>query len=214
MLLSIDTCGVTGSLALARWDGTVSLLAQAELASKTYAAQLVPKLREMLAAQSLSLRDLTAIVIVNGPGSFTGIRIGVSSAKGFAEALGIPLVAVSRLAILARKAGTTAAALNAGRGEFYFRDQAGEMLLTAEEIHQRLRGSLAICEESTAQIFPNALLVDPPSAADALEYAAPRLVAKDFDDVVTLDGHYVRRSDAEIFAKPALQAIPAAIPRA
>ncbi|HEX3470436.1 MAG TPA: tRNA (adenosine(37)-N6)-threonylcarbamoyltransferase complex dimerization subunit type 1 TsaB, partial [Silvibacterium sp.] len=183
-------------------DGAVSLSAQAELAGKTYAAQLVPKIQDLLATQGSSLEDLKAIIVVNGPGSFTGVRIGVSSAKALAEALSLPLLAVSRLAVLAQKARADMAALDAGRGEFYFREQTQEALFTPEEIRKRLNGTLAVCEENAAHAFPAAMLVDPPTAADALVYAVPRLLGKDFDNIVTLDGNYVRRSDAELFAKP------------
>jgi tRNA threonylcarbamoyladenosine biosynthesis protein TsaB len=202
MLLGIDTCGATGTIALARWsDGCVSLLAQAKLVGKTYSAQLVPKIHDLLKAQGSSPKDLTAIVVVNGPGSFTGVRIGVSSAKALAEALSLPLLAVSRLAVLAQKAQADAAALDAGRGEFYFRDQNREALCTAEEVRVQLNGTLAICEESAVHALPGSVLVDPPTAAEAFVYAAPRLLANDFDGVATLDGNYVRRSDAELLAK-------------
>jgi tRNA threonylcarbamoyladenosine biosynthesis protein TsaB len=206
MLLGINTCGGIGTIALARWSaGEVSLLAQVELAGKTYSAQLVPRIQELLKALGSGPGDLEAIVVVNGPGSFTGVRIGVSSAKALAEALDIPIIAASRLAVLAQKGRTDAAALDAGRGEFYFGAYGHEALLLPEEIHEqideRAGNSLAICEEVAVQAFPGAMLIDPPSAADALLYAAPRLRAKDFDDVAAIDGNYVRRSDAEIFAK-------------
>jgi tRNA threonylcarbamoyladenosine biosynthesis protein TsaB len=129
------------------------------------------------------------------------VRVGLSAAKGFAEALNIPLLAVSRLAVLAAKAEADAAVLDAGRGEFYFRAQEEEALFTPAEIRERLSGTLAVCEEIVQRAFPEAVFVEPPSAADALAYAVPRLVAKDFDDVATLDGNYVRRSDAELFLK-------------
>lgn len=207
MLLGIDTCGESGTIALARWsDGAVSLLAQAELAGKTYAAQLVPKIQVLLAAQGSRIEDLEAIVVVNGPGGFTGVRIGVSSAKALAEALSLPLVAVSRLAVLAQKARTDMAALHAGRGEFYFREREHEALCTPEEIRIRLNGTLAVCEENAVLAFPTAVLVGPPTAADTLVYAAPQLLAKDFVDIATLDGNYVRRSDAELFGKPGARA--------
>jgi len=202
MLLGIDTCSVAGTIALARWsDGAVSLVAQTELAGRTYASEFVPQVRQLLEAQDSDPEDLKVIVVVNGPGSFTGVRIGVCSAKAIAEALGIPLLAVSRLAVLARKAGTDAAVLEAGRGEFYFRGQSQEALLTPEKIRLQLNGALGVCEESAAASFREVVLVDPPSAADALVFAMPRLSAKDFDEVVVLDGNYVRRSDAELFAK-------------
>lgn len=202
MLLGIDTCGGLGTVALARWnDGTIGLMGQKELAGKTYSAELVPKMQELLAEQEVGLQDLEAVVVVHGPGSFTGVRIGVSSAKALAEALNIPLLAASRLAVLAHRAGTDGAVLDAGRGEFYFRERSVETLLLPEEIRGRLCGSLAACEESAAKVFPEAVVIDPPSAADALIFAIPRLRSRDFDDVATIDGNYLRRSDAEIFAK-------------
>lgn len=207
MLLGIDTCGALGTIALVRWsDGAVSHLVQAELAGKTFAAQLVPKIEDLLASQGSNLEDLKAIVVVNGPGSFTGLRIGVSSSKALAEALSLPLVAVSRLAVLAQMAQADMAVLDGGRDEYYFRKQKQESLFTPEEVRRRLNGTLAVCEENAAHAFPAAVLVDPPTAADALVYAVPRLQAKDFDDIAMLDGNYVRRSDAELFAKPGARA--------
>jgi tRNA threonylcarbamoyladenosine biosynthesis protein TsaB len=202
MLLGIDTCGGAGSIALARWSGDrIELVAGAELAGKTYSAQLIPKIQELLDAQQCGIQDLEAIVVVHGPGSFTGVRVGLSAAKGLAEALSIPLLAVSRLAVLAATAGTDAAALDASRGEFYVRIGTEEALLTPDEIRARISGTLTVCEENASQAFPNAVLIQPPAAADALRYAVPGLTAKDFDDVATIDGNYVRRSDAELFAQ-------------
>jgi len=207
MLLGIDTCGASGTVALGRWEnGTIGLLAQKEIAGKTYSAQLVPTIQRLLMEQEVGLEHLEAVVVAHGPGSFTGVRIGVSSAKALAEALTIPLLAVSRLAVLVHAAGTDAAALDAGRGEFYFRAQAEEALLSPEEIRERFTGRLAVCEQRAAQVFPEATVVDPPSAADALAFALPRLAAKDYDDVALVDGNYLRRSDAEIFAKRAGEA--------
>lgn len=203
IVLGLDTCGVSGSIALGRvQNGAASLLGQTELPGKTYSAQLVPALRALLATQNLNIASLQAIVVVNGPGSFTGIRVGVSSAKGFAEALEVPIVAVSRLAVLAWKAGTTSAALDAGRGELYVRHAERESLLPAHA-PGHIDGNIALCEADIAALFPSATLVDPPTAADALAFAVPLLDARDFADPVTLDGNYVRRSDAEIFAKSA-----------
>jgi tRNA threonylcarbamoyladenosine biosynthesis protein TsaB len=208
MLVGIDTCGATGTVALAQWkDGVASLVAQMELAGKTYSAQLIPKINELLDGQGMSLKDIEAIVAVKGPGSFTGVRIGLASAKALAEALGVPLIAVSRLGVLAEKGQKQAAALDAGRGEFYFgeySDEVFEGLLGPEEVRERLALSgegLAVCEE-VAAIFAAATLVDPPSAWDAITLASSRLRASDFDDVESLDANYLRRSDAEIFSKP------------
>ena len=207
IVLAIDTCGPTGSIALGHVEGdAASLLAKTELAGKTYSSQIVPAVRGLLAGLGLDVASIEAIVVVNGPGSFTGVRIGVGSAKGFAEALGIPLLAVSRLAVLAWKAGVESAALDAGRGEFYFRDGSQEALIALSDLPLHASPPMAICEPSVQRAFPDAILVDAPTAGDALKFAAPRLLAGDFADVVALDGNYLRRSDAEIFAKTARKA--------
>lgn len=204
IVLAIDTCGATGSIALGRIEAdAVTILAQAELAGKTYSSQLIPALREMLEGQGLSANAVEAIVVVNGPGSFTGVRIGVSSAKGLAEALGIPLLAVSRLAVLAWKASVDLAAIDAGRGEFYFREGEREYLMGAKDMPVTDPALIAVFEPSAQQVFAGAALVAAPTAEDALRYSVPRQLEQDFADVETLDGNYVRRSDAEIFAKTA-----------
>jgi tRNA threonylcarbamoyladenosine biosynthesis protein TsaB len=204
MVLAIDTCGVKGSIALGSVGAdAVQVFGQTELAGKTYSAQLASAVRSLLADHSVGMGALSAIVVANGPGSFTGVRIGVSSAKGFAEALEIPLLAVSRLAVLAWKAGVERAVLDAGRNEFYCRDGMREVLLSASDVASSISSAIAVCEPGAQRIFPGVVLVDPPTAGDALRFAAPKLLAGEFADVSTLDGNYVRRADAEIFAKPA-----------
>jgi tRNA threonylcarbamoyladenosine biosynthesis protein TsaB len=206
-LLAIDTCGALGSVALARVDADLVILGQTEIPGKTYSAQLVPAIRDLLTHHNITLPSLDAIVVTSGPGSFTGIRIGLSTAKGLAEARSIPLLAVSRLAVLAGKAQAPAAALDASRHEFYLRENAAELLVAAERFRERaasLAAQLAVCEASVHTVARSANLVEPPTAADALRHALPRFRARDFDDPLTLDGNYLRRSDAEIFSKPAL----------
>jgi tRNA threonylcarbamoyladenosine biosynthesis protein TsaB len=249
LLLSIDTCGSTpmrsignrevhpepgssrpvrdeqpknlGTVALARIDSeNLRILGQSELAAKTFSARLVPAIREMLAAHEACVSDLDAIVVTTGPGSFTGIRIGLSTAKGLAEPASIPILAVSRLAVLAHKAGGSVSALDASRGEFYWGEFSGaaasEKLLSRdafEPLAARLGRALAVCEPSILAVAPAATLVDPPTAADALQFALPRLRARDFDDPLLLDGNYLRRSDAEIFSQPGGPPRPRSIPR-
>jgi tRNA threonylcarbamoyladenosine biosynthesis protein TsaB len=210
LVLSIDTCGPAGSVALARLDGDdVNVLAMTNLPGKTYSAQLVPAIRALLSGNGAAVADLDAIVVTSGPGSFTGIRIGLSTAKGLAEVSAIPILAVSRLAVLAHLAGTEAAVLDASRHEFYCGNYSGavpqETLVTAAHLQQldpTFLHHLAACDESARAFAPSAKFVPPPTAIDALRFALPRLRARSFDDPVTLDGNYIRRSDAEIFAKP------------
>ena len=142
LLLSIDTCGPLGTVALARLGGVdeLTILGQTELPGKTYSAQLVPAIRHLLNHHNVTLTEIATIVVTNGPGSFTGIRIGLSTAKGLAEPTSIPILAVSRLVVLAHKTKTIAAALDASRGEFYFGDysacSAQETLLDRDRLRQ------------------------------------------------------------------------------
>jgi tRNA threonylcarbamoyladenosine biosynthesis protein TsaB len=217
LVLGVDTCGPTGSVALARIEGEVApILDQTELAGRSYSATLVAAVAELLERQQASLRDLCAIVVVNGPGSFTGVRVGLSAVKGLAEPAGIPVVAVSRLEVMATRAGVPSAALDAHRHEVFLRlsgaeIEAREMLAGTVELAEVNAGDarIAICDEDAAQLlqtaWPNAALVraQAPTAADAISFAMKRVLAGEFDDLVLLDGHYLRRSDAEIFGDPA-----------
>lgn len=215
LILSIDTCGPSGTVALARLrgpadpEGQIDLLGETGLPGKTYSAGLMPTISDLLAAHAARVAQLAAIIVTSGPGSFTGIRIGLSTTKGLAEVRRTPLLAVSRLAVLAHKAGTRAAALDASRHEYYFGDFSGdsasEILLSREPFLERaaaLGPHLALCEEPVRALATSATLAPPPTAADAIRYALPRLRRAAFDDPITLDGNYLRRSDAEIFSKP------------
>lgn len=209
LLLAIDTCGSLGTAALARLGGEeVEILDEAELPGKTWSARLVPTVRGLLAAHAATAAGLEGIVVTSGPGSFTGIRIALGTAKGLAEVHSVPIVAVSRLAVLAHKGRVRAAALDASRGEFYFGDYtsgAREVLLPGESFAKEaatLGENLALCQESA--LAPAARLFAAPTAADALRFAVRRIRSRDYDDPVTLDGNYLRRSDAEIFSRPKL----------
>src|ERR1700722_17937657 len=86
LVLGVDTCGPTGSVALARVEGgRARILGQTELAGRSYSATLVSAVGELLTESNVKLGDLGAIVVVNGPGSFTGVRVGLSVVKGLAE---------------------------------------------------------------------------------------------------------------------------------
>jgi len=209
-LLLIDTCGPVGSIALARVAGnSQKILSQENLPGKTCSADLITKIAVLFAGQELSISDMSAIAIVNGPGSFTGIRIGVAGAKAFAEAASKPLLAISRLRVLAHKAGTTAAALDAHRNEIYYGqyDSAPQERLTTQEAILSLttqQQAIAVCEEATISGLEDSAIilveVQPPTAADALPLAVDLFESQQFADVATLDANYLRRSDAEIFS--------------
>jgi len=168
---------------------------------------------ELLTTAEVQLPQLSALVAVNGPGSFTGVRVGLSAVKGLAESARLAVVAVSRLQVLAHKAQVAGAALDAHRYEVFLRigePEARELLAGAEEL-AALRPApqrIAVCDEAAALLlaaaWPEAEIFrcGAPTAADALRLALPRIAAGDFVDQALLDGHYLRRSDAEIFGEP------------
>jgi tRNA threonylcarbamoyladenosine biosynthesis protein TsaB len=222
ILLSIETCGNTGSVALGRLSPAaekVEILEKAEFAGRTHSANLVPKIGQMLAAQNIALSDFQAIVVVRGPGSFTGIRVGLSTAKGLAEAAQIPIIAISRLALLAFVSGLphVLAVIPAGREEYYageYREgrMVSESLLSGDETEvaaTKPDAPVLVCEDAANLLESETLqtrfsasppvYVAAPDAADALNFAIGRFRAHSFDDVETLDANYLRRSDAEIF---------------
>lgn len=212
VVLGIDTCGPSGSVALGRLtDATVEILSETPLEGRSYSATLIAAIGGLLKAHRVDLRTLGCIVVVSGPGSFTGVRVGLSAAKGLGEGADLPLVAVSRLEVLANKAGLDAAALDAHRHEIFLRANGTELLAGAEELTSiaPLPPRMAVCDDSAAELlgtaWPTAQLeqVPAPTAADALRLAAPLIRAGQFADVLLLDGHYLRRSDAEIFGATA-----------
>lgn len=222
LLLGVDTCGPSGSVALGRIAGpAVETLGQAELEGRSYSATLVTAVGKLLASHGLSLRQIGCTVAVNGPGSFTGVRVGLSAVKGFAEATGIAVVAVSRLEVLSWKAGVPAAALDAHRHEVFLRVDRGtesrELLAGTADLQAIVPAParVAVCDEAAGKLLHSAwpevelVLTSAPTAADAFALAAPRIRAREFADLVLLDGHYLRRSDAEIFGDP----VPAAASR-
>ena len=279
LVLGVDTCGPSGTVALARVGGSippllrdhptdedlsvgtpvlrrdgppglissgVEILGQTELAGKTYSATLVSGVESLLKGQGVGLKDVGAIVVVHGPGSFTGVRVGLSAVKGLAEPGQVPVVAVSRLAVLAAKAGVMSAALDAHRHEVFLRVSANggarESLAGAEELAQLLNpiresersgapGPVAVCDDAAAGMLASwggveLRRVEAPTAADAIGLCAREILASHpfrksgemdgapglasgesadgkFVDLATLDGHYLRRSDAEIFGDAA-----------
>jgi tRNA threonylcarbamoyladenosine biosynthesis protein TsaB len=215
-LLGIDTCGPSGSVALGCLTGmhTVKILAQKDLEGRTYSATLVSAVSDLLAEQGIRLNQVGCIVAVHGPGSFTGVRVGLSAVKGLAEPFGTPVVAVSRLEVLAKMAGVLSSALDAHRHEIFLRLadsglHVNELLAGRNDLAEMAPASrVAVCDQAAAAVlesaWPNTVLVHvaAPTAADALALAAPDISSGQFVDLALLDGHYLRRSDAEIFGTP------------
>jgi len=148
LLIAIDTSGRNGSVALCRGDrDNFETLQLIPLQGGTYSARLMPSIANLIDGQGFSKEQVDAFVIVTGPGSFTGLRVGISTVKGLCEVLQKPLVAVSMLEAVAVVRGPEAlkghgfsraesvssnaasaaeerltVALDAGRGEVYAGD--------------------------------------------------------------------------------------------
>jgi universal bacterial protein YeaZ len=196
--------------------GNLEILGERELAGRTYSATLISAISELLAASGVALENLGGIVAVNGPGSFTGVRVGLAAVKGLADGAQIPVVAVSRLEVLARKAGVPSAALDAHRGEVFLRveeeGQSPRESLAGERELAAIRPAplrVAVCDESAASLlasaWPSTQLVrcTAPLASDVLKLGESRFSVGLYEDIALLDGNYLRRSDAEIFGETA-----------
>ncbi len=203
-LLLINTCGAEGVVALAE-DALV--LETELLPGRSSSEQLMPAVRRLMESRGWLVRELGAIAVVIGPGSFTGVRVGLSAAKGLCEAGGVGMVAMSRLALVAASAehDDVAALLDAGRGEYFCGVYSAgiresEELLRAEEVSARTDGRAAVtCERRVADgVGSGVNLVPEPGPAEMLAMALTRIESAEWSDVASVDANYLRRTDAEI----------------
>lgn len=209
-ILAIDTTGPIGSLALVE-DGAVA--AEIELQSPGgFAHILFPALERLLAAHSWRPGEIDGFAAASGPGAFTGVRVGLAAAKGLAEAVGKPVVAVSNLQAVAAFGTQPARAVffDARRGEIYGAVYDAALELVAPEVVSGFPAWIASLPPGDLEFltphlapFRDALagrtVVETPRAlAGAIgRIAAARLAAGAALDPAAVDANYVRRSDAE-----------------
>jgi tRNA threonylcarbamoyladenosine biosynthesis protein TsaB len=120
LILSLETATRAGSIAITRGD--ILLAAQAGDASTSHSAHLLDNVGNMLKESGVTLRDVDVFAASIGPGSFTGLRIGLATVKSFAATLGRSCTGVPTLYAIAHAAGEserTLALLPAGRGEVF-----------------------------------------------------------------------------------------------
>lgn len=188
------------------------VLATEDLARGIASAEIVSAVRRMLEQLEWRLADLDAVGVVHGPGSFTGMRAGLATAKGLCEASGLPLAAVSRLEVLADVAGLDGislreglVALDAGRGELYVRDVltgrewlcASDAFVVVAEGRQVIVAEARVAEQlSACQPVLRSLRV-----GDALGTVLRKLRAGG-SDVSLTDANYVRE-ESDIYGKSA-----------
>ena len=206
-VLLIDTCGATGSVALAQGEAVV---AETTMPGRAASAELLARVRELLGRCGWTVDSLQAIGVVSGPGSFTGVRVGLSAAKGLCEALGVPMAAVSRLEVMADRARerSVLAVLDAGRGEVYVRDGKAELLLNMGALVERFaeRPMIVTEEALAAKLAGKNVERMELSAASALPVVR-RTLASGQSDVALTDANYVR-GESEIYASKSQAAKP------
>ena len=222
LLLVTDTSGRDGTVALARagehdLDG-VEVLEVAPLAGGTFSAQLVPQIAALLLKHGLRKADIGAFVVVSGPGSFTGLRVGLAAIKALAEILQKPIVPVSLLELVATAShaqGKVVAALDGGRGEVFFGayELAGESvrvlreeLVSRPELLSQARDSSVATPDSDLAAAArdyglSVVLIERPTVEMIARFGWKKLQAGETVSPERLEANYLRRSDAEIFVK-------------
>lgn len=217
MQLAIDTSTNTASLALTQ-DNEV----RAELTwhcEQSHSVQLLPNLTHLLSQIGASLQSIDGIIVARGPGSFNGLRVGVSTAKGLAFSLGIPIVGIGSLEVAAYPHAETGLPVcpifNAGRGEIAtalyqsqnkkWRQLAAKHITTIETLCSQISTPTLFCGEFTPlvatqlkkQLKEKAVIATPAArlrrAGFLAELGQQRLAAGDYDDPTTLQPLYLRR---------------------
>lgn len=211
LLLAVDTSGRQGGITLARGFGDhVEIIKSASIQGGTFSAELIPQISDVLRRHELAPQQLQGLVAVTGPGSFTGLRVGLTAVKGLAEVLSVPIATVTSLELLIVASGAESgviALLDAGRGEVYAAFQNGareEMLLTLTEAVALTKSrnlQVLVAEPSIAARLEDAKLVAYRSTEIAARTGYLKLLAGETVDVLALDANYIRRSEAEYMQK-------------
>jgi len=213
VLLAIDSA--TRMTGLALYDGTAVLSEHVWRAGGHHTVQLAPEVGLMLRRLGVDASALSGVAVASGPGSYTGLRIGMALAKGLAMAQGIPLFGIPTLDILVRgqivEAGDLLAVIEAGRsrlaGVWYNKTKKGwvptsePQAMTTEDVLAQVKGPTTICGEMSSEVR-RSLLSDrrvtlaPPSRcvrrpAILAEMAWDRLGSTDQPDIATMAPTYL-----------------------
>jgi tRNA threonylcarbamoyladenosine biosynthesis protein TsaB len=218
LILASDTSWRQGSVALARGDAqNFELIEMAPVEGGTFSAQLIPVISALLTKHKIAKEKLDGFGAASGPGSFTGLRVGLAAIKGLAEVLKKPIAAVSvleALAVASGALGKVIAALDAGRSEAYLGEYTvrngnatlvRECLVVQEELSPVVKDSGKVTvvtpDETIAKVL-RARRVERPQSDAIARLALGKLLAGETVTPEALDANYIRRSDAEIFTKP------------
>jgi len=202
LTLAVDTVGEIGSIALAE---DARILGQVRLASPGgFAQTLFGELEKLLAESGVRLADVELYAAGSGPGSFTGVRIGLAAVKGLAEVAGRPALGISNLAALAAcgSGELRAPVIDARRGEVFaavFDRAGGEVISPAV---MRLDDFAALVGDRPVEwlttgfdIGRAATVVSPELAGVMAKLAMERYRSGAVSDPAAMEAEYVRRPD-------------------
>ena len=199
MILSIDTTSEFGSIALTEANVVVEEVALH--APDGFGHVLFGHIEHLLEKNGTTVHQMECFAAASGPGSFTGVRVGLAAAKGLAEATGKRMVAVSNLRALASfgSAPLRAVVIDARRGEVYAAVYNSQLELVIPEAVLKL-------EDWLAKLPERCELISTIDAPRALAAAIGHIAWDEFtlgraSDPAEIDANYVRRSDAELFWK-------------
>lgn len=206
-ILAIDTTGVFGSIAL--WMDGVIVEEVPMHSPDGFSQTLFGALRHLLDRHEWALESIDRFASASGPGSFTGVRVGLTAVKGLAEATGRPAVAVSNLMALAEcgQGALRAVVADARRGEIYGAVyDAALRIVRPEEVMPFSGWVESLPEEVSAVISPDftpfraSFHKDIPIIEQrTLAAAVARIAAGIYPcDPAAIDANYVRRADAEL----------------
>lgn len=203
LILAIDTTGEHGSIALVR--GAETIVERRIHSPDGFAHVIYGRLENLLRECGIALREIDLFAAASGPGSFTGVRVGLACVKGLAEALGKPAACVSNLRAIASfgTAEFRAPLLDAHRGEIYgaVYDPAGAIV--QRETVGKFEGWLLSLPAGAEILSPDYVSnrVEIVRTPRELAAAIARIAPSEAADPAALDANYVRRSDAELLWK-------------
>lgn len=205
LTLGIDSAGLEMGAALAR-NGRV--MAMRKTSERRGQGEILPVfLDEMLAEAGATYADMTAIAIATGPGSFTGLRMGIAAAQGLSRATGCRLIGLDRFTLVAKGCGQAsrlAIILDSLRDELYVRFGAEEpVMLTAERILSRvLAEDWSVAGDGVAALgtLPPSLSVldEGFTAATLAEWAASALSSSEAESSRSVMPYYLRPPDISL----------------
>ena len=196
MIVAIESASTDCSVALAAPDGRLIAM-DGWSAGHRQGHEVLPRLMALLAGRGVALGQLTAVAVGTGPGSFTGLRVGMSVAKGLAYGLGRPIVGVPSLSAWLRAEPDAAAAVGrAGARDAYLllRGETEIRVIAAEDLTTELRSAVVAAPRELADAFGLSGARAPLEAASAVARAAAAQLAATpgGDDLALLEPGYLR----------------------